>query len=47
MMQWDGKKFQIWTDWVAAPDPAFIRKLIEESAAKFAAENNITPRTCP
>jgi branched-chain amino acid transport system substrate-binding protein len=31
---------------VPAPDPAFIRKLIEESAAKYAAENNITPRTC-
>ena len=30
MMQWDGKKFQIVTDWVPAPDPAFIRKLIED-----------------
>ena len=30
MMQWDGKKFQIVSDWVPAPDPAFIRKLIEE-----------------
>ncbi len=47
MMQWDGTKFQIVTsDWVAPPDPAFIRKSIEESAAKFAAENKITPRTC-
>ncbi|MBC8049858.1 MAG: ABC transporter substrate-binding protein [Chitinophagales bacterium] len=47
MMQWDGAKFQIVsTDWVAPPDPAFIRKLIEDSAAKYAAENNITPRTC-
>ena len=35
------------SDWLAAPDPAFIRKLIEESAAKYAAENNITPRECP
>jgi branched-chain amino acid transport system substrate-binding protein len=34
------------TDWVPAPDPAFIRKLIEDSAAKYAAENNITPRKC-
>src|SRR3954454_7793363 len=46
VMQWDGKKFQILTDWVPAPDPAFIRKLIEDAAAKFAAENNITPRKC-
>jgi branched-chain amino acid transport system substrate-binding protein len=47
MMQWDGKKFQMVSDWVPAPDPAFIRKLIEASAAKYASENNITPRACP
>ncbi len=48
MMQWDGTKFQIVSDdWVAPPDPAFIRKAIEDSAAKFAAENNVTPRVCP
>lgn len=48
MMQWDGSKFVLVTpDWVAPPDPAFIRKLIEESAAKYAAENSITPRKCP
>jgi branched-chain amino acid transport system substrate-binding protein len=47
MMQWDGKKFQIVTpDWVPPPDPAFIRKLIETSAAKYAAENHVTPRAC-
>ncbi|NJO55094.1 MAG: ABC transporter substrate-binding protein [Rhodospirillales bacterium] len=47
MMQWDGAKFQIVSnDWVAPPDPAFIRRLIEESAAKYAAENKVTPRTC-
>ncbi len=27
MMQWDGTKFVLLTDWVAAPNPAFIRKL--------------------
>ena len=34
------------TDWEAAPDPVFIRKLIEESAAKYATENKITPKKC-
>jgi branched-chain amino acid transport system substrate-binding protein len=46
IMQWDGAKFQMVSDWLVAPDPAFIRKLIEDSAAKYAAENNITPREC-
>jgi branched-chain amino acid transport system substrate-binding protein len=46
MMQWDGKKFVMLTDWVAAPDPVFIRKLIEESAAKYATENKLTPKAC-
>lgn len=47
IMQWDGKKFQMVTpDWVPPPDPAFIRKLVEDSAAKFAKENKITPRKC-
>ena len=45
-LQWDGKKFEMLTDWVAAPDPKFIRKLIEDSAAKYAVENKITPRSC-
>ncbi|MFM7506732.1 MAG: ABC transporter substrate-binding protein [Rubrivivax sp.] len=46
VMQWDGAKFQMVTDWMPTPDPAFIRKLIEESAAKYAAENKVTPRKC-
>lgn len=48
MMKWDGAKFQIVTkDWLGAPDPKFIRKLIEDSAEKYAKENNITLRDCP
>jgi len=47
MMQWDGKKFVQVTDWTEPLDPGFIRQLIEDSAAKFASENNITPRNCP
>jgi branched-chain amino acid transport system substrate-binding protein len=47
MMQWQAGKFNlVSTDWVAPPDPAFIRKLIEESAAKYAGENSVTPRKC-
>lgn len=47
MMQWDGKKFAQVTDWTEPLDPGFIRQLIGDSAAKFASENNITPRKCP
>jgi branched-chain amino acid transport system substrate-binding protein len=47
MMQWDGKKFQIVSDWMGPTDPDFIGRLIKDSAAKFAQENNITPRECP
>ncbi|MCU0911885.1 MAG: ABC transporter substrate-binding protein [Rhodobacteraceae bacterium] len=47
MMQWDGTKFVQVTDWNEPNDPAFIRQLIADSAAKYAAENGITPRTCP
>lgn len=48
MMQWDGAKFQIVSqDWLGAPDPKLIRKLIEDSAAKYAQENKVTLRDCP
>jgi len=47
VMQWDGSKFVMEGSWSPAPDPAFIRTLIVESAGKFAAENKITPRKCP
>lgn len=46
LMQWDGKKFVKVKGFTGPYDPAFIRKLVEESAAKFAAENNITPKKC-
>ena len=46
VMQWDGDKFLQITDWEAPLDPAYIRNLVEESAAKFARENNITPKNC-
>tara|TARA_B100000579_G_scaffold255318_1_gene210201 strand:- start:259 stop:810 length:552 start_codon:yes stop_codon:yes gene_type:complete len=46
VMQWDGEKFNQITGWEAPMDPAFIRGLVEASAAKFAKENNITPKKC-
>lgn len=46
MMQWDGEAFKQVTDWEAPLDPAYIRGLVETSAAKFANENGITPKEC-
>jgi len=46
MMQWNGKKFDIVSEWMPPTDPKFIREMIEESAAKYAKENNITPKKC-
>jgi branched-chain amino acid transport system substrate-binding protein len=44
--QWDGTQWVVLTDWVA-PDQALVRPLVEASAAKYAQEQGITPRTCP
>ena len=46
VMQWNGESFDQITGWEAPGDPAFIRGLVESSAAKFAKENNITPKKC-
>jgi branched-chain amino acid transport system substrate-binding protein len=43
--QWDGEKWQLVSDWVAA-DRALLRPIIEESAKKYAKEKGITPRDC-
>ena len=45
-MQWDDDQFVQVADWLEPLDPPFIRQLIEESAANFAADNGITPREC-
>ena len=45
-MQWNGKSFTKIKDWTEPNDPKFIRGLVEASAAKFAAENKITPKKC-
>ncbi|MBI5419378.1 MAG: ABC transporter substrate-binding protein [Deltaproteobacteria bacterium] len=43
--EWNGQKWVTITDWIK-PDFALTRPLIEESAAKYAQEKGIKPRTC-
>jgi len=43
--QWDGKKWNVITDWIT-PDRELVRPMIEQSAAAYAKEKNITPRDC-
>ncbi len=44
--QWDGKQWTVISDWIAT-DQALVRPLVEASAAKYAQDKGITPRTCP
>ena len=43
--QWDGKKWNLVSDWVQA-DRALLRPIIEESSAKYAKEKGLTVRDC-
>jgi branched-chain amino acid transport system substrate-binding protein len=45
LQQWDGKKWNLVGGWIA-PMRSVVRPMIEEAAAKYAAENKITPRKC-
>ncbi len=42
--QWDGDRWRLVSDWID-PDYALVRPLIEASAASYAAEKGIEPRT--
>ncbi len=44
-LQWDGKKWNVITDWIAS-DQSIVRPMIEQSAAQYAKEKGITPRDC-
>jgi branched-chain amino acid transport system substrate-binding protein len=44
-MQWDGKKWNVVTDWIAT-DQSIVRPMVEASAAQYAKEKGITPRDC-
>jgi branched-chain amino acid transport system substrate-binding protein len=43
--QWDGKQWKVITDWIQ-PDKELVRGMIEQSAAAYAKEKNLTPRDC-
>lgn len=45
IVQWDGGKFKIVSDWYQS-DKSFVDPLVKSEAAKYAKEKNITPRTC-
>ena len=45
IQQWDGQKWTIVSDWIPTMRDV-VRPMIEEAAAAYAKENNITPRTC-
>jgi branched-chain amino acid transport system substrate-binding protein len=46
IQQWDGSSWSFVSDWIE-PMKDVVRPMIEESAAAYAAEHNITPRECP
>ena len=43
--RWDGSSFRQVTPFIAG-DRDLVRKMVEESAAKYAKEKKITPRDC-
>jgi len=45
IQQWDGSKW-VNTGDVIEPMKDYVRKMVEESAAKYAKEKGITPRDC-
>ncbi len=45
IQQWDGEKWVATGD-VVSPMKDYVRKMVEESAAKYAKEKNITLRDC-
>ncbi len=45
IQQWDGKQWSMVSDWIPTMRDV-VRPMIEEAAAAYAKENNITPRSC-
>ena len=46
VQQWDGKAWKAASDWIQPHRKELLRPMIEEAAAAYAAEKNITPRSC-
>ena len=44
-LQWDGKEWKNASNWIGT-DQKLVRPMIEESAAQYAKEKNMTPRDC-
>ena len=44
-LKWDGRKWNVITDWMQ-PDRKLVRDKVEASAAQYAKEKGITPRDC-
>ncbi|HET7095920.1 MAG TPA: ABC transporter permease, partial [Casimicrobiaceae bacterium] len=42
---WDGNQWKVISDWIQ-PDRELVRGMVEQSAAAYAKEKNITPRDC-
>ena len=42
--EWDGNRWNVITDWIAT-DKSIVRPIVEASAAKYAKEKGITPRS--
>jgi branched-chain amino acid transport system substrate-binding protein len=42
---WDGKNWQLTSDWISADD-SILAPMVKQSAAAYAKEKNITPRDC-
>lgn len=45
IIQWNGAKFEIVSDWYQS-DKKFVDPLVKDLSAKYATEKKITPRTC-
>lgn len=43
--EWDGARWQVVSDWYQA-DPALVKPLVDDYAARYAREKRITPRSC-
>ena len=45
IQEWKGQQWEFVSDWIE-PMRDIVRPMIEASAAKYAKEKGITPRTC-